>query len=157
MSVAIRSARIADLDFIVDCNARLAQETEDKQLDAQVLRAGVRSALGSEHKGSYYIAELDGQPVGQLLLTYEWSDWRNGFFWWFQSVYVLPEARRHGVFAALYRYVEELARNSPDVCGLRLYVEQHNHNAQQIYRGLGLALTAYEIMEVEFRRLQGGA
>ena len=102
MSVAIRSARTADLDFIVDCNARLAQETESKQLNAQVLRAGVHSALASEHKGRYFIAELDGRPAGQLLLTHEWSDWRNGFFWWFQSVYVVPEARRHGVFAALY-------------------------------------------------------
>jgi GNAT superfamily N-acetyltransferase len=157
LSVAIRSARTADLDFIVDCNARLAQETESKHLNAQVLRAGVYSALASEHKGRYFIAELDGRPAGQLLLTHEWSDWRNGFFWWFQSVYVVPEARRHGVFAALYQYVEELARNSPDVCGLRLYVEQHNHNAQQIYQRLGLTRTAYEIMEVEFPRSRGGA
>jgi len=157
MSVAIRSARTADLDFIVDCNARLAQETESKQLNAEVLRAGVRSALESAHKGRYFIAELDCQPVGQLLLTYEWSDWRNGFFWYFQSVYVTREARRQGVFAALYRHVEELARTSQDVCGLRLYVEQHNRNAQQTYERLGLTRTAYEIMELEFRRPQGGA
>jgi GNAT superfamily N-acetyltransferase len=157
MSVAIRSARTADLDFIVDCNARLAQETESKQLNARVLRMGVQSALDSEHKGRYFIAELESQPVGQLLLTHEWSDWRNGFFWWFQSVYVVREARRHGVFAALYRHVEELARNSPEVCGLRLYVEQHNHNAQQIYQRLGLTLTAYQVMELEFNRPQGGA
>ena len=150
MSVAIRSARIADLDFIVDCNARLAQETESKQLNVQVLRAGVQSALESEHRGRYFIAELDSRPSGQLLLTHEWSDWRNGFFWWFQSVYVMREARRHGVFAALYRHVEDLARNSSDVCGLRLYVEQHNHNAQQIYQRLGLTRTAYESWSSSF-------
>jgi GNAT superfamily N-acetyltransferase len=157
MSVAIRSARPADLDFIVDCNARLAQETEDKQLDREILRAGVSSALESTHKGRYFIAELEGLRVGQLLLTYEWSDWRNGFFWYFQSVYVTRDARRRGVFAALYRHVEALARESPDVCGLRLYVEQHNQDAQQTYERLGLNRTQYEIMELEFRRPQGGA
>ncbi len=155
MSVAVRSARNTDLDFIVDCNLRLAHETENKQLETQTLRTGVRRALESEHKGRYFIAELDGRPAGQLMLTREWSDWRNGFFWWIQSVYVVADARRRGVFASLYHHIEDEARSSADVCGLRLYVEHENNAAQRLYQRLGLMRTGYRIMEIEFRRAPG--
>jgi GNAT superfamily N-acetyltransferase len=150
MSVAIRPARSSDRDFIIDCNARLARETEDKHLDPARLRAGVASLLNAPDKGRYFIAELDGQRAGQLMLTTEWSDWRNGTFWWIQSVYVQAAARRRGVFTALFRHVEQLARDDASVCGLRLYVEQQNHAAQRTYRRLGLSATHYSIMELEF-------
>ena len=150
MSVTIRPARASDLDFIVDNNAQLARETENKSLDAAKLRPGVTSLLATPDKGRYFIAELDGKPAGQIMFTTEWSDWRNGFFWWIQSVYVVAAARRNGVFTALFRHVEQLARDDASVCGLRLYVDHANQSAQQTYRRLGLDATEYSIMELEF-------
>ncbi|HSD73824.1 MAG TPA: N-acetyltransferase [Steroidobacteraceae bacterium] len=152
MPIVIRPGTPADLDFVVDCNARLARETEDKQLDPAKLRPGVESVLATPAKGRYFIAELDRRPAGQIMFTTEWSDWRNGFFWWIQSVYVMPQARRSGVFTALFRHLERLAREDPTVCGLRLYVDQANEAAQRTYRRLGLDATHYTLMEVEFRR-----
>jgi ribosomal protein S18 acetylase RimI-like enzyme len=152
MPIVVRAGTSADLDFIVDCNARLARETEDKELDAAKLRHGVESLLAAPAKGRYFIAERGRQPVGQLMFTTEWSDWRNGFFWWIQSVYVLPEARREGIFTALFRHLERLARADVQVCGLRLYVDRDNEAAHRTYRRLGLDVTHYALMEVEFDR-----
>ena len=152
MPIVVRAGSAADLDFIVDCNARLARETEHKDLDPAKLRPGVESLLAAPAKGRYFIAELDRRPVGQIMLTTEWSDWRNGFFWWIQSVYVMPQARRAGVFTALFRHLERLAREDTQVCGLRLYVDHANEDAQRTYRRLGLGATHYALMEVEFRR-----
>jgi ribosomal protein S18 acetylase RimI-like enzyme len=152
MPIVVRPGAAADLDFIVDCNARLARETEEKQLDAAKLRRGVESLLETPAKGRYYIAELDRRPAGQIMFTSEWSDWRNGFFWWIQSVYVVPQARRSGVFTALFRHLERLARDDAQVCGLRLYVDRANEAAQRTYRRLGLEVTHYQLMEVEFQR-----
>jgi ribosomal protein S18 acetylase RimI-like enzyme len=152
MPIVVRPGNAADRDFIADCNARLARETEDKQLDAAKLKAGVESLLATPTKGRYFIAELDRRPVGQLMCTTEWSDWRNGFFWWIQSVYVMPHARRKGVFSALFRHLERLAREDELVCGLRLYVDRANDAAQRTYRRLGLDITHYALMEVEFQR-----
>lgn len=159
MAVAVRNAQAGDLEFIIDCNARLAQETEDRRLDPHILRAGVKRLLDADAEGRYFIAELEGQRAGQMMLTHEWSDWRNGYFWWIQSVYVVASARRHGVFASLFHHVEQLARATEDVCGLRLYVDRDNHAAQETYQRLGLARTAYEVMELEFRgrKSQGGS
>ena len=150
--IVVRPGTAADRDFIVDCNARLARETEDKHLDAAKLLAGVESLLATPAKGRYFIAELDRRPVGQLMFTTEWSDWRNGFFWWIQSVYVMREARRSGVFTALFNHLERMAREDAQVCGLRLYVDRANEAAQRTYRRLGLDATHYALMEVEFRR-----
>jgi ribosomal protein S18 acetylase RimI-like enzyme len=111
----------------------------------------VATLLASPDKGRYFIAELNGKPAGQLMLTAEWSDWRNGSFWWIQSVYVLDAARRQGVFTALFRHVDRLARDDASVCGLRLYVEHANQAAQETYRRLGLGATHYAIMELEYR------
>ena len=151
-TIVVRPGTAADRDFIVDCNARLARETEDKQLDVAKLEAGVESLLATPAKGRYFIAEIDRRPVGQLMFTTEWSDWRNGFFWWIQSVYVLPHARRSGVFSALFHHLQRLARADRNVCGLRLYVDRANEPAQRTYRRLGLDATDYALMEVEFRR-----
>jgi ribosomal protein S18 acetylase RimI-like enzyme len=152
MPIVVRAGTSADLDFIVDCNARLARETEDKELDAAKLRHGVESLLAAPAKGRYFIAERGQQPLGQLMFTTEWSDWRNGFFWWIQSVYVVPTVRRAGVFTALFRHLERLARDDKQVCGLRLYVDRANEPAQRTYRRLGLDATHYALMEVEFHR-----
>jgi GNAT superfamily N-acetyltransferase len=152
MHIVVRPGTAADRDFIVDCNARLARETENKQLDAAKLKAGVDSLFATPAKGRYFIAELDRRPVGQLMFTTEWSDWRNGYFWWIQSVYVLPQARRAGVFSALFHHLERLAREDVNVCGLRLYVDRANEPAQRTYRRLGLNATHYALMEVEFCR-----
>ena len=101
-------------------------------------------------KGVYFIAERGGAPAGQLLVTYEWSDWRNGNFWWVQSVYVAEQFRGHGIFRALFEHVEALARSRKDVCGLRLYVASHNSHAQGVYARMGMKKTNYEMFETDF-------
>jgi GNAT superfamily N-acetyltransferase len=102
-------------------------------------------------EGTYFVAEHNGAVIGQLLITYEWSDWRNGNFWWIQSVYVAQEFRENGVFRGLFSHVEKLARSRRDVCGLRLYVEKNNRRAHQAYARLGMKHTHYEIYETCFR------
>jgi len=150
MSITIRPASADDADFLARGNAAMALETEHKRLDPAVVSAGVRAALADPAKGLYFIAERDGQRVGQLMYTYEWSDWRNGMFWWIQSVYVLPEARRGGVFRALFRQVEQLAERDPSVCGIRLYVERENTRAQATYRHCGMHDAGYVVMELDY-------
>jgi ribosomal protein S18 acetylase RimI-like enzyme len=125
-------------------------ETERRALDPAVVGAGVAAVLADADHGRYWLAESDGTVAGQLLITYEWSDWRNGRLWWIQSVYVDPEHRRRGVFRALYRHVEALARRDRACCGLRLYVEKSNRQAQRTYRALGMSLTDYAVMELDF-------
>jgi ribosomal protein S18 acetylase RimI-like enzyme len=146
----IREATNNDIKYLVEFNAAMAFETEQKQLKTEILTNGVKAVLHSAEKGKYFIAEIEGEVVGQLLITTEWSDWRNGFFWWIQSVYVKPEHRRKGVFKALYQHVEALARQTPGICGLRLYVEKDNHRAQQTYEDLGMHKTHYLLFEKEF-------
>ncbi len=146
----IREATDNDIKYLVEFNAAMAFETEQKQLKTDILTKGVKAVLYSPEKGKYFIAEIDDQVVGQLLITTEWSDWRNGYFWWIQSVYVKPASRRKGVFRALYQYVEKLAEETRGVCGLRLYVEKENHRAQQTYEDLGMRKTHYLLFEKEF-------
>jgi GNAT superfamily N-acetyltransferase len=150
MGILIRAATAADAETIVRFNAAMAGETEGLELDLERLRGGVQAVLADPGKGIYWMAELDGRPAGQMLITFEWSDWRNGAFWWIQSVYVAPPCRGRGVFRALYEHAERLARSDPGVCGLRLYVEQHNERAQQAYLRLGMKPTPYRIFEVDF-------
>jgi GNAT superfamily N-acetyltransferase len=145
----IRPASASDLDHLVEWNAAMAAETEDKTLDRDVLAAGVRAVLDEPGRGFYLVAERDGKAIGSLLVTYEWSDWRNGNFYWIQSVYVTPDARRTGVFRALYAAVEQRAREAGAV-GLRLYVEHENRRAQQTYEGLGMQRCQYHMYEIEF-------
>ena len=136
----------------------MAQETEGKTLQPDTVRAGIEAGLADPAKARYFIAMHDalagadtiGVPAGTLMLTREWSDWRNGDWWWIQSVYVVPEFRRHGVFAALYRHVEALARATPDVVGLRLYVERDNAGAQAVYERLGMRDAGHRILEALF-------
>jgi len=146
----VRQAKLSDAPFIIKANASLALETEGRRLDHKHLSAGVKALLSEASKGTYFIAEVGGQIVGQLLITREWSDWRNGHFWWIQSVYVLEKFRGAGVFRALFEHVHTLAKAQPDVCGLRLYMEAHNIRARQAYEKLGLKQTDYQIFEMDF-------
>lgn len=150
MKLIVRPALLTDADVICNFNSRLAQETENKQLDPAVLKAGVAAMLNDPRKGRYFVAEADGQIVGQLGYTLEWSDWRNGNFWWIQSVYVAAFARRHGVFRKLYEHLLQEARTHDDVIGVRLYVEHDNLVAQATYEKLGMTMTGYHVMEIEF-------
>lgn len=149
-AVHIRPARLDDLETVVDFNASIARETEGKALQLDLLRRGVEAALTNPHHCAYFVAEVEGRIVGQTMLTYEWSDWRNGRFWWIQSVYVISEYRRQGIFRSLYRHIQSLARESRECCGLRLYVEEHNHVAQQTYKELGMNPTGYLVLEEDW-------
>ncbi len=145
---SIRAAVAADRDWLADCAIAMALETEHKQLDPGTVRAGIAAGIADGAKARYFIAcDADGAPAGTLMLTREWSDWRNGDWWWIQSVYVLPQQRRRGVFEALYRHVEALAHAASDVVGLRLYVERGNDAARRTYAALGMADAGYEILE----------
>ena len=150
MQILIRTAQPEDVDFLTRGNAAMAFETEHRALDPELLRKGVHALFEDFARGVYYIAEVDGERAGQMMITYEWSDWRNGNFWWIQSVWVIPEFRRHGVFRALYSHVEALARAAPQVCGLRLYVERENARAQATYEKCGMKRADYQMFEVDF-------
>jgi ribosomal protein S18 acetylase RimI-like enzyme len=143
----LRLAGAADAETLVEFNCAMALETEGKQLLPEVIGAGVRGLLGTRDSGFYVVAEEEGKIIGALLVTKEWSDWRNGDFWWIQSVYVRPEFRRQGVYKRLYRHVQELAAKDPKVCGYRLYVERENGRAQSTYRALGMKETRYLVFE----------
>ena len=147
MQVVVRAATPADVEFLVDGNARMALETENLTLDRQRLQTGVEAVFADAGRGFYLIAEVEEERAGQMMITYEWSDWRNGVFWWIQSVYTVPEMRGRGAFRALYAAVEEMARERGGVCGLRLYVEAHNEAAQTTYRRCGMSETVYRMFE----------
>ena len=150
MNISVRAARPEDSGFLAAGNVAMALEAEHKRLDPATVDRGVRAVLEDPARGRYYVAEQHGRPVGQLMVTYEWSDWRNGCFWWIQSVYVLPEARRGGVFRALFRNLEYVARSDGGVCGIRLYVDRDNHRARETYRRCGLVDAGYAVMEVDY-------
>ena len=146
----IRKARLEDLERIVDFNVEMAEETEGKILDRSVVREGVKTVLKDGAKGFYLLSECDrGGKVlaGQLMVTFEWSDWRNKNFWWIQSVYVDKEFRNKKVFSGLYGAVAKMAMSEGRVGGLRLYVDKNNNSAKQVYESLGLRKTDYEILE----------
>ena len=148
--VQVRRASLLHVDAIIDFNIAMAQETESKFLDAEVVRPGVEAVFNRNGLGFYLIAEHTGRPVGQLLITYEWSDWRNSFFWWIQSVYIKPDYRRQGVYRSLHFYAAEVARQEGNVCGLRLYVDKNNTIAQGVYAGLRMHPTNYDMYEIDF-------
>lgn len=150
--ILIRAASPDDVFFIAESNAAMALETEHKQLDLALLTRGVTAVFEDSRRGFYLIAERAGAAVACLMVTREWSDWRNGDWWWIQSVYVSAAARRCGVFSALYAEVERRARETPGVVGLRLYVEHENASAQSTYVTLGMHDAGYRLLETEFTR-----
>ncbi|HUG82853.1 MAG TPA: GNAT family N-acetyltransferase [Bryobacterales bacterium] len=150
MNITIRQATQADALTIADHNAAMAREIEEIELDRERLLRGVRAVVSDAAKGFYVVAEADGRVVGQLMITFEWSDWRNGTFWWIQSVYVDPGARGCGVYTRLHEWVTAEAETQADVCGIRLYVDKSNHNAQRTYRRLGMTAAVYDMYESDF-------
>jgi GNAT superfamily N-acetyltransferase len=151
--IRVIDARPSDIPAIVEFNAALARETEHKELPLDILTRGVTRLLDKPEVGQYFVAEVDGKIVGCMMITYEWSDWRDGLIYWLQSVYVRAEYRRRGVFRALLSAVEQKAKSSPDVCGIRLYVERENAPAQATYQKHGLGPTPYQVMERFWRSL----
>ena len=150
----VRPARMEDVDMLVTFSAAMALETESRRLDMDRLRRGTQRVFDSPTRGFYVVAELpqESSPgvIGQLLVTYEWSDWRDATFWWIQSLYVHPDWRRRGVYRRMHEYIRQQARSRSDVCGLRLYVEAGNTGAQAAYRQTGLFPSSYRIIEEDF-------
>ncbi|PSQ86034.1 MAG: GNAT family N-acetyltransferase [Bacteroidetes bacterium QS_3_64_15] len=157
--LTIRRATVDDAETLARFNEAMAEETEDKPLDPDTVRAGVRAVFEKPEQAFYLVAERDESIVGShsestssrvlgaLMITTEWSDWRNADFWWIQSVYVRPEARRAGVYTVLHREVRRRARDADGVCGLRLYVERDNAAAQAAYNELGMTESPYRMYE----------
>ncbi len=145
--IKVRLAGTADVPLLAQFNRQMAQETEQKVLDLGTVTAGVQSLVAQPAYGFYVIAERNGEPAGCLMITYEWTDWRNGVFWWIQSVYVVEAHRRQGVFRHLHEDIRRRARAGKNVRGFRLYVESQNAAAQATYRDLGFTNTGYLMLE----------
>jgi GNAT superfamily N-acetyltransferase len=150
LPVSVRPAVAEDCDTIAAFNVRLAAESESVRLDEPTVRCGVAAVLADSARGRYFLAEVECRIAGQTMITYEWSDWRNGWFWWIQSVYVDPAYRRRGVFRSLHRHIAREARKQAEVCGLRLYVISDNRPALDTYRGLGLAPSGHVLYETDW-------
>ncbi len=150
MTIRVRRATLADAKIIADFNSAIAKETEHLDLDGKRLLRGVKALLKDGSKGFYILGEVKGQVAGQLMITYEWSDWRAATFWWIQSVYVVTEFRGTGVFGQLFRYIEKAARKNKSVCGIRLYVERGNARAKRTYEHLGMKQPNYDMYEIDF-------
>jgi GNAT superfamily N-acetyltransferase len=145
----VRLAEKTDIEALVGFNQAMALETEGKKLEAEVLRPGVAAVFGDANKGFYIVAEVDGTVAGGLLITFEWSDWRNRWFWWIQSVYVVPDLRGRSIYRRMYEFVKRLADQRGDVCGFRLYVERENEKARKVYEKLGMHQSHYLAYEEE--------
>ena len=146
-TINIRLAELSDAKEIANFNQIMAKETEGKVLQPDVILAGVNTLLKDPSQGFYIVAELDSKVVGCLMITREWSDWRNGVFWWIQSVFVQKEYRRRGIYRRMYEFIKKLANDDEDVCGFRLYVEQDNTIAQETYSALGMTQLPYLMFE----------
>ncbi len=143
----IRIAKIEDAPHLVEFNQAMALETEGIRLETTILQNGVEAVFHDEKKGFYIVAEDENKIIGGLMITFEWSDWRNCWFWWIQSVYILPEARGRKIYSRLYEFVKAEARTSGNVCGFRLYVENENVNAQKVYEKVGMQGSHYLMYE----------
>jgi ribosomal protein S18 acetylase RimI-like enzyme len=148
--IKIRNATLHDLEIIVEFNSAMARETEKIHLNSLTVREGVRNLLTNDELGFYLIADINDKPVEQVLITTEWSDWRNGFFWWIQSVFVHPDFRYKNVYDKLHKKVTKLAITQGNVKGLRLYVDGENSLAQKVYKSMGMKLSHYVFFEDEW-------
>ena len=148
--VTVREATPRDRAHIVGFQLQMAMETEGKSLGRELLEQGVATVIQSTDTGFYLVAESNDQIVGSLLVTYEWSDWRNATFWWIQSVFVDATFRRRGVYRAMHTHIHDMARSRDDICGIRLYVERSNRVAQRTYDSLGMSKSHYDMYEIDF-------
>jgi len=144
--ITVRKAIPSDASSIIDFQLKMAWETEELKLDPETIKKGVNAVFENNSRGQYYVAEEDGNLIASLLITNEWSDWRNRNVWWLQSVYVLPEYRRRGVFRLMYNHIRLLAEKN-DIAGLRLYVETKNSAAKKTYESLGMSSEHYSFYE----------
>jgi ribosomal protein S18 acetylase RimI-like enzyme len=150
MNIVVRDALKSDLEEILDFQINMAKETESIDLERDVLKIGVSSVLEDSAKAKYFIADNEGEAAGMLMITTEWSDWRNGWVWWIQSVYVKPGYRKMGVYKMLYNHIKKIVGSSDELKGIRLYVDKRNVRAQQVYESLGMTgdhYTTYEWMK----------
>ena len=147
MAIRYRDATRTDAAAIVAFQCAMARETEEMELDAAVCGRGVAAVFDDSSRGRYFVAESGGQIVASLLVTFEWSDWRDGAVWWIQSVFVRPDMRKQGIYAALYEHVRRLAAADESVKGIRLYVDRRNTAAQEVYRRLGMNGEHYQVFE----------
>ena len=145
--ILIRLADKKDAPALVEFNQAMALETEGKKLDAKTLKSGVEAVFADERKGFYVVAESENKIIGGLMVTFEWSDWRDNWFWWIQSVYILPAGRGKKIYSRLYDFVKEKARAGGGVCGFRLYVERENEHARRVYEKLGMEASYYLMYE----------
>ncbi|HYI13017.1 MAG TPA: GNAT family N-acetyltransferase [Thermoanaerobaculia bacterium] len=145
--VHYRDARSEDAAAIIAFQLAMARETEELDLDRDILTRGVEAVFSDPGKGRYFVAESGGRVIGSLMITYEWSDWRNGTVWWIQSVYVIPELRGRGIYAGLYAHIKTLVEPKPEIRGIRLYVDDRNTSAQQVYTRLGMNGEHYKVFE----------
>lgn len=148
----LRTSIKSDLNTIVSFNTAMAKETEGKSLADTAIRPGVLALLEDPSKGFYVLAEENSEIIGQLMVTKEWSDWRNGDFWWIQSVYVLPEFREKGVYRAMHEKIINMAETEDNVCGIRLYVDKDNSSAQEVYNKLGMEKSHYVMFEEDWSK-----
>ncbi len=149
-SIKIRLAEEKDSDSLTEFNCAMARETENLDLPSDRLKQGIFAPFRDKHKGFYVVAaDVDDHLVGGLMVTFEWSNWRNGWFWWITSVYIIPEARGNHIYRKLYEFVKKLAGDRDDVCGFRLYVDKANSNAREVYRRVGMEATNYLIYQEE--------
>ena len=146
-ALQVRQATPPDAETVTDFVIAMALDSEALELDRTVVRAAVVAALDDPGRAPYWLAIKDGRAAGQLMITTEWSDWNNAWYWWVQSVYVLPECRRHGIFRELYHHVAKVAREREDVCAIRLYVEHDNTGARRAYEQIGMAELPYATYE----------
>ena len=151
--IEIRQAVSSDVETISHFNVALCRDTEGRDLDLVTVTNGVRRFVCEPNRGRYFVAEIDGEVVGQASYTFEWSDWRNGEIWWMQSVYVHPQFRSQGVFRTLFMHMKELGEVDVDCCGIRLYMERENETARESYRRLGFSETGYVVFERLFSRM----
>ena len=143
----IRASQISDLEQLVDFQITMALESENLHLNKDILQKGILSVLNDKTKGSYFVVEDESNLIASLLITYEWSDWRNKIVWWIQSVFVVPEFRQKGVFKKLYNHIQAIVENDDTICGLRLYVDKQNIRAQNVYRNIGMNGEHYQVFE----------
>ncbi len=150
-TLSVRTGEEKDIDTLVKFNVALAQESERKQLSPPIVAQGVQTLFKNPQHGFYVVAEIADEVVGCCMVTYEWSDWRCGLFWWIQSVYVKQEFRRQGIFRKLYEFLKQRASHEQNVCGFRLYVEKSNHTGQNTYAGVGMKQSPYKFYEESFQ------
>ena len=148
MSITIRKFTREDIPIIAEFQQRLARETENMSLDPIRLQKGIEAMLADPSRGTYFVAEVDGEVVACHSITFEWSDWRNGMVWWLQSVYVIEAQRKNGVFKKMFEHLKRTADNDPGIVGLRLYVDKSNVRAQKVYEALGMNGEHYSVFEL---------